>query len=679
MHFKLISILLLISAAISTYIFTNDKSAEVTETLIPRKVLFGNPDKMSVMLSPDGKYISYIAPYNGVLNIWIALKDDIASARVITNDDTRGIRNYTWAYDNKNILYLLDNKGDENYRVYSQNIHNHEKKLLTPENGVRASIAYTSYKFPNLIMISTNERNKEYFDIYKYDLLTGSKELFFENNSYDNVILDEDLQIRFASLINKNGDTEYFKFENGQWLPFIEVSLEDSDNTGIYGFDKTGNILYLSDSRNRNTAALKAVNLITGESTIIAEDDRSDVSIFTAHPTENTIQATATTYEKTKYKILDNSIKADIAYLETLGDGELIINNRSLDDQHWVVAIRADDVPVKYYLYDRLKKTAKFLFSNQAELERYKLAKMYPLIIKSRDGLDLVSYITYPYGTILNDKMQPKQPLPLVLLVHGGPWVRDYWGLDSKAQWLSNRGYAVLSVNYRGSTGFGKNFTNAGNLQWGKKMHDDLIDAVNWAIANKIAPSDKIAIMGGSYGGYTTLAGLTLTPDVFACGVDIVGPSNLVTLLQNFPAYWAPAMNVIKRRVGSYDTDEEKQALLEVSPLTFADKIKKPLLIGQGAYDPRVTQLESDQIVAAMKSKNIPVIYALYKDEGHGFARPENRISFYALTELFLAKILGGKSENIGEDLKGANLVLNGQEPKDSIDAEQSIDKAIGK
>ncbi|MCT4634645.1 MAG: S9 family peptidase [Rickettsiales bacterium] len=677
MRLKIISIILIISLIFISYLFIN-RSNQVIDPIIPRSVLFGNPDKFAARISPNGEYISYIAPSNGVLNIWLAPRDDIDSAKVITDDDTRGIRNYTWAYDNKHLLYSLDNKGDENYRVYSINIETGVTELLTPETAVRAYVSYVSHRFPNEALISTNERDKQYFDIYKYNLTTGNRELVLENTKFDDVVIDEDLQIRFASFIAENGGREYFKFEDNSWQPFMEVPFDDITSTNLYGFSEDGNVLYLSDSRNLNTAALKSINLETGEENIIAKDDKSDVNIFTSHPTKNIIQAIGTTYLKSEYKLLDDSIKDDMLYLESVANGgEIIIGSRSIDDKHWIVVIMSDDASIKYYQYDRDKKTANFLFSHRSMLDQYKLAKMYPVIIKSRDGLDLVSYITFPRNSKLNNSMQPENPLPLVLNVHGGPRLRDYWGFDPEHQWLANRGYAVLSVNYRASSGFGKDFLNAGNGQWGKKMHDDLIDAVNWAISNKIANPKKISIYGGSYGGYAALVGLTMTPDVFACAVDIVGPANLITLLENVPPYWGPYLNAMKKWMGPWETEEDKQALLQVSPISFVDNIKKPLLIAQGANDPRVNQIESDQIVEKMQSKNIPVVYALYPDEGHGFARPENRISFYALAEQFLAKVLGGRAQPIDEDLEGANLILNGVSPKNALEAENIIGKEV--
>ncbi|MCA9432931.1 MAG: S9 family peptidase, partial [Candidatus Omnitrophica bacterium] len=331
----------------------------------------------------------------------------------------------------------------------------------------------------------------------------------------------------------------------------------------------------------------------------------------------------------------------------------------------WMVAYVMDDGPIRYYRYDRGEKKAHFLFTNRNELEKQPLVKMNPVIVKSRDGLNLVNYLSLPKGSDSDGDGFPDQPLPMVLLVHGGPWARSEWGYDPEHQWLANRGYAVLDVNFRGSTGFGKDFANAGNMEWAGKMHDDLIDSVNWAVEKKIADPDKVAISGGSYGGYATLVGLTFTPGVFACGIDIVGPSNLITLLESIPPYWAPMIEMFTTRVGDHRTEEGKKFLTERSPLSKVDQIEDPLLIGQGANDPRVKQAEADQIVNAMEEKKIPVTYVLYPDEGHGFARPENRISFFAVMEAFLAEYLGGRYEAIGEDFKGSSITV--PEGKDGV------------
>ena len=343
-------------------------------------------------------------------------------------------------------------------------------------------------------------------------------------------------------------------------------------------------------------------------------------------------------------------------YLQAVEDGELVITSRTLDDTLWTAAYILDDGPVKFYLYDRAARKARYLFSSRTDLDDYRLAKMHPVVIRARDGLPLVSYLTLPPEADLDGDARPDRPLPMVLSVHGGPWARDSWGYHPTHQWLANRGYAVLSVNYRGSTGFGKDFINAANGQWARQMHDDLLDAVDWAVGEKIADKHKVAIMGGSYGGYATLVGLTFTPEVFVCGVDIVGPSSLVTLLENVPPYWIPFMPVMKDRVGDHTTPEGRKKLLASSPLERVDRIERPLLIGQGANAPRVKQLEADQIVAAMQEKQIPVTYVLYPDEGHGFARPANRLSFNAVTEAFLAQHLGGRFERVGDDFRGATI-----------------------
>ncbi|ALN41358.1 peptidase S9 [Rickettsia rhipicephali] len=646
--------------------------------IIPRKVLFGNPDKARVSLTHDGKYILYVAPKDGVLNIWLAPSDDISKAEAITHDKGRGIWSYAKAYNNKNILYTQDFNGDENDRIYSYNIETKETKLLTPAKGVKAEIAGASHKKPNEILIYLNERNPEYFDIYKLNLDTLEKELIYKNDRFTDYITDENLNLRFGSLLDKNGAVEYYELKDGEPKLFTKISMEDSFNTSILGFDASGETLYMLEGRNRNTSALKAITLATGSEEILAEDAKADIGLFTVHPTKQTPQAVSIDYDRVSYKILDKDIEDDIKYLQSIDRGDLIINSRTLDDKTWIGAYMADNAPVKYYKYDRANKKAEFLFTNRKELEQYNLAKMIPIIIKSRDGLDLVSYITFPNDVKLDKNNIPDRKVPLILNVHGGPWVRDSWGYNPEHQWLANRGYAVLSINYRGSTGFGKDFLNAGNLEYAGKMHTDLIDGVNWAIKNNIVDSNKVCIMGGSYGGYATLVGLTMTPDVFACGVDVIGMSNLLTHVQSKAPYMTPLLSIYKTRIGPWDTEEEKEFLRQRSPINFVDNIKKPLFIAQGVHDVRVVQAESEQIVNSMQAKHIPVLYALYKDEGHGFAKPGNRISYYALAEQFLAKILKGRAEHIGNDLKNANLILNDKEKISGTEAEKIIDTVVG-
>ncbi len=625
--------------------------------MIPRQVLFGNPEKSMARISPDGDYLSYLAPVEGVLNVWITAVEDPDSARPITNDEERGIRHYDWTYDGQHILYYQDAKGDEDWHVYATNITTGETRDLTPFEKVNSQILSVNEKTPDEILIGINNRNPQLHDVYRIALSTGERTLVEENPGFVSYLFDNDDRTRFAMTFSPTGGQEVLqRDENNQWQPFLEVPNTDALTTYLTGFDKSNQILYLIDSRKRNTAALFTLDLESGKQELVAEDDRADVGGMLVHPTEKHMQAVSFTYDRNHWHVLDPAIQEDMDYLHSVEDGELSITSRTLDDRLWTAAYVLDNGPVKYYLYDRTRKQATYLFSNRTDLDEYQLAKMHSLTIKSRDEWNLVSYLTLPPDSVSNDDTRPNNPVPLVLLVHGGPWGRDIWGYDPQHQWLSNRGYAVLSVNFRGSTGFGKEFTNAGNGEWAGKMHDDLIDAVNWAVHEKITQRDQVAIMGGSYGGYATLVGLTFTPETFVCGVDIVGPSNLVTLLQNVPPYWVPILPMMKDRVGDWTTEEGQKSLLAKSPLARVDQIQRPLLIGQGANDPRVKQVESDQIVEAMKQKNIPVTYVLYPDEGHGFARPENRLSFYAVAEAFLSEHLGGQFEPVGEDFQGSKI-----------------------
>jgi dipeptidyl aminopeptidase/acylaminoacyl peptidase len=637
---------------------TEPARADDKSGLIARKTFFGNPDKSGVEISPDGKQISYLAPVNGVMNVFVGPIDHPELAKAVTKDTHRGIRQYLWAYTNKHILYLQDEGGNENFHFYRVNLADNDIKDLTPEKNIRALPSGLSHKFPNEGLVGINDRDPRFHDIYRVNLETGVKKLVQKNPEFAGFMADDDFRIRFAFKYNDDGTQSIMKPEGEDgWKEFQSIPMADSLTTQPVGFDKTGNVAYVIDSRNRDTGALTTLDLRTGKQTILAEDTRCDAGSVMEHPTEKTIQAVAFTYDRTRWEFKDPAVKADFDILAKIADGDVNVTSRSLDDTQWIVGFLMDNGPVRYYRYDRGTKKATFLFTNRKEMEGLALQKMYPRIIPSRDGMDLVCYLTLPPG-VDDGTGKANRPVPLVLLVHGGPWARDGWGLNPNHQFLANRGYAVLSVNYRGSTGFGKKYVNAGNKEWAGKMHLDLIDAVDWAIKEKIAMPDKVAIMGGSYGGYATLVGVTFTPDKFACGVDIVGPSSIVTLLNTIPPYWAPAVQLFKDRVGDHTTAEGKKFLEERSPLSRVAQIKKPLLIGQGANDPRVKQSESDQIVKAMKEKNVPVTYVLFPDEGHGFARPNNSLAFNAVTEAFLAKQLGGRFEPIGDSFTGSTITV---------------------
>ncbi len=632
------------------------------DDLISREILFGNPDRVATRINKDGKFLSYIAPKDGVLNIWVAPIDKISEAKVITNEKQRGIRSYFWANDSTHIIYAQDKKGDENWRLYSVNVLNEKQKDLTPSDGVRASVLKLSDKYPNEILILINDRVAEYFDIYRVDIDTGKRELVYENTAqYSSFRTDDDFKIRLGYKMLPSGEGEIYLFENGDLGKaklFQKISTEDMLTTAPLHISSDGTKLFMSDSAGRNTAALIEVDLSTNTRKVIYENDKADIDDYIVDTKSKMIQGVATNYLRKDWMIIDSKIALDLEYLKEIEDGDLEIVSRTYEDDKWVVVFSKSDSPSKYYLYDRKQRKAQFLFISNTSQEGLPFSKMYPHSIKSRDGLDLVSYLTIPRW--LDDgKGIPSKTVPLVVHVHGGPNARDSWGFSSQVQWLANRGYAVLNVNYRGSTGFGKNFSNAGDGEWARKMQDDLADGVQWAIDNKVTQKDKIVIMGGSYGGYAALVGMTMTPDMYVAGIDIVGPSNLETLLNSIPPYWKPQMAHLIKIIGaSPDTEEGREFLKERSPLSFAKNIKKPLLIVQGANDPRVKQAESDQIVESMKKLSIPVVYLLYPDEGHGLARPENRLSMYANAEVFLANFAGGRFVPHNNNFPGSSVVV---------------------
>jgi dipeptidyl aminopeptidase/acylaminoacyl peptidase len=664
----------------------NDGQDEETATvrLIPREVFFGNPDKVRPDISPDGRQLAFLAPRDGVLNIWVAPIDNVSAARPITNDKHRGVRSFFWAYDSKRVLYSQDVDGDENWRIFCVDLETDKIRDLTPDPETakgtdadptgrarfRAEIQAVSHRFPEEILIGLNDRDPRYHDVYRLNILTGEKELVQKNPGYRGFVTDEDYTFRFTSKYLDDGSLAYYQPpEDGapntsiDWQPFLTIPKDDTPTTRFLGFDKSGGTLYMADSRDRDTSALVAMNLETGQQKLIAADPRSDVGAIKAHPTENTIQIVSFYYDRRERKFFDAEVEADFKLAGEGAQDDVGISSWSLDDRHWIIVHLQDDGPVRYFHFDRETKKRTFLFTSRPALEGLPLAKMHSVVIAAHDDLKLVSYLTLPSGSDPDGDGRPNKPLPMVLSVHGGPWARDVWGYDPLHQLMANRGYAVLSVNFRGSTGFGKRFQNIAKRQWAGTMHDDLVTAVKWAADQGIAEKDKVAIMGGSYGGYAALVGLTFTPDVFACGVDIVGPSSLITLIESIPPYWESFRQQLIERVGDISTPEGREELKKRSPLYHAHKITRPLLIAQGKNDPRVKQQEAEQMVRAMEENGISVTYVLFPDEGHGLARPENRLAFYAVTEHFLAAHLGGRAEPIGSAFEGSSLTIpNGAE-----------------
>ncbi|NUO52510.1 MAG: S9 family peptidase [Polyangiaceae bacterium] len=650
-------------------------------SLPARNVFFGNPDRVSPQISPDGKWLAWLAPHEGVMNVWVAPIGDLAKAKVVTKEKKRALRMYNWTYTGKHLVYLQDDGGNENFHVFAVDVtKDGEPKDLTPFPGARGEIVGVSYKQPNKLLIGMNDRDKQHHDLYEVDVATAERKLVAKNEQGFEYVADLDYKVKLATKLNPDATAEWFVPDGAKGYKSIaKIGAEDILTTEVMFADKSGNELFALDSRGRDKSAIVKISPAKPEAKdakLLGEGKNADVSEVLTDPKERTLLAYAEQRLKREWTFLDKGVQADFEALAKVEKGEPTVMSRTLDKQTWVVGFLRDDGPTHFQKWDRKKKAAKFLFSANQELDKVPLRPMRALEITARDGLSLPAYLTLPAAADANKDGQPEKTSPLVLVVHGGPWARDSWGYNSTHQWLASRGYAVLSVNYRGSTGFGKKFINAADKEWAGKMHDDLADAVGWAVKNGVADEKHVAIFGGSYGGYSALVGLTFTPKLFTCAVDIVGPSNLITLLNNAPPYWAPFMPMLTQKLADPKTEEGKKWLLSRSPLSFVDKIERPLLIGQGKNDPRVTQLESDQIVKAMKAKGIPVTYALYPDEGHGFARPENRKSFNAVAEIFLAQCLGGPYQPVGDDFAGSTVVFpEGLKDIPTLEAEMSKKK----
>jgi dipeptidyl aminopeptidase/acylaminoacyl peptidase len=609
--------------------------------LIPRETLFGNPSKIAPRLSPDGRRLTWLAPVDGVLNVWIRTvgREDDAP---LTRDRGRGIQSYFWALNNDRVLYVQDRDGDENHHLYSVPAAGGEPVDLTPHEGVKAQILAADYRFPDRVLVGLNDREPMLHDVYDIDVRTGVRSLAARNDlGAINWMADHDLRVRVAEVPTPDGGFRLLHRASPDdgWREIFTWGAEDSFSTGTVSFAPDGRRIYLASSTGSNTSALRLLDPDGGDQQTIASDPESDLCGSFIHPTTYEVQAVAFNRTRTRWQVLDPGIASDFAALARLHHGDFTVVDRDRADTTWLVAYEQDLGPTVYYAWDRASRNGAFMFSARPELEGRKLAAMEPVTLRARDGLRLHAYLTLPPG-------RDARGLPSVLNVHGGPWARDTWGYDPEAQWLANRGYACLQVNYRGSTGYGKDHINAADREWGGRMQDDLSDAVAWLVERGTADPARIAIYGGSYGGYAVLSGLTRTPDLFACGVDIVGPSNLVTWMNTIPPYWKPFEAILRRRVG--DPATEEAFLKERSPLFHVDRIKVPLLIAQGKNDPRVKREESLQIRDALQRAGKRVEFVEFADEGHGFARPENRIRFYAMAEKFLAEHLGGRYEPDG-------------------------------
>lgn len=628
--------------------------------LLDRDLFFGNPEISGGQLSPDGKFISFMKQYNGIMNLWVKSFDEpFEKARPLTNS-TRPFYGYFWTRDSKYILYVKDKDGDENMNIFAVDPRANpaeggvpESKNLTPLKEVAAQIFMVSKKDPNILYVGLNDRDAAWHDLYELQIATGKLTKLFENNDritgYD---FDWDEKMRVMSKTDEKGNTTMFRVDEGNKLTPI-YNFNVNEQAYIAGWNEDNSQCYLVTNKGDiDKSTLFIMDPKTQKMKLLESDPNKKVDFGGLMLDDNTRKIITTSYtlDKTEYYWKDKKWESTYKYLESKFPGrEVYLQSTTKDYSKLLVAVSGDKYAAEVYFFDVDAKKLIHQYTPRPALkavEQY-LAGMKPISYKSSDGRDIPAYLTLPVGV-------EGKNLPVIVLIHGGPkGPRDYWGYNSEVQFLANRGYAVLQPNFRASGGYGKSFLNAGDMQWGKLMQDDITWGVKHLVETGVADKNKVAIMGGSYGGYATLAGLAFTPDLYACGVDIVGPSNLFTLLESIPAYWEAGRAFLYGMVGDPNTEEGKKAIRAASPLFSADKINRPLLIIQGANDPRVKKAEADQIVIALREKGKKVDYLLAPDEGHGFIKPLNKKAMYAETEKFLSEILGGRyQEGMEEDVK---------------------------
>lgn len=617
--------------------------------LIDREIFFDNPEIAAGKLSPDGNFISFIKPYKGTLNIWVKKFDEpFDAARPLTADTLRPVRQYFWSRDSKKILYVQDKGGDENFNLYAVDPTGKpkddvpENKDLTNLQGVRVIIYSVPRNEPDAIYVGLNDRDKAWHDLYKVNISTGERKLIKQNSAEERItgfVFDWNDKLRLVTRANQDGSNDLLRVDGDNLVKIYTTGVFETAYPVEFTKDNSKVYLITNKGDNRDLLELVTLDLGTLKEQLVDKDPLNKVDIGDAAFSEITRELIYTAYEdeKTRYVWKDEEFRKDYETIKKQFPAhEIAFVNATNDEQKWLVVPFSDTDPGSTHLYDRKSKNLTYQFTPRPKLPVKDLASMQPISYKSSDGLVIPAYLTIPKGVEAKN-------LPLVVMPHGGPWARDSWGYNSYAQFLANRGYAVLTINFRASTGFGKAFLNAGNNEWGQKMQDDITWGVKYLVEQGIADPANVGIMGGSYGGYATLAGLAFTPDLYKCGVSIVGPSNLITLLNSIPPYWESIRTVFHERMGNPETPEGKAQLERQSPLNSASKIKVPLLVVQGANDPRVNIHESDQIVVALRDRGAAVEYIVAPDEGHGFSRPVNNMAMLAAAEKFLAKHLGGR------------------------------------
>jgi dipeptidyl aminopeptidase/acylaminoacyl peptidase len=651
--------------------------------LIDRELIFGDPEISGAQLSPDGKFMSFIKPLAGTRNIFVKKAGEpFDAAKPVTNDTKRPIPQYFWTRDSKYILYTQDNAGDENFNLYAVNPADPPAagspvpaaRNVTDLKGVRVLIFAVPKTDPDIAYIGLNDRDKAWHDLYKLKISTGERTLLRKNTDriggWD---FDHAGMLRLAERSAENGDTEVLRVDADKFTKIYTCGLLESCN--VLDFDKANKLVYVDTNHGEgDLSRLALLDPATGKETFVESDPLKRVDLSAAVFSDLTEELIATIYtdEKQRRYYRDKAFEADMKWLEAHLPGK-DVNRTSVtkDEQTWLVAATSDNDPGSVYLFDRKTKKLTLQYKIREKLNRDYLASTTPIKYKSSDGLEIPAYLTLPKGV-------PAKNLPLIVFPHGGPWARDAWGYNSYWQFFANRGYAVLAPNFRGSVTYGKKFLDAGNKQWGDKMQDDITWGVKDLVAKGIADPKRVGISGGSYGGYATLAGVAFTPDVYAAAVSIVGPSNLLTLLDSIPPYWEAGRVVFYTRMGDPTTAEGKAQLQRQSPLNSAAKIRTPLMVVQGANDPRVNKAESDQIVIALRDRGFPVEYIVAPDEGHGFARPVNNMAMMAAAEKFLAGHLNGRFQDGGTPEVVARLKEITVDPKTVVLARKVDPSAVG-
>ncbi|HTN47347.1 MAG TPA: S9 family peptidase [Flavipsychrobacter sp.] len=654
--------------------------AQKQTPLIDREKFFGDPEVRGAQLSPDGKWMSYIKNYNDIPNIWVKKTEEAFDKGKPLTNDKRPISGYFWSKDGKYILYMQDKGGNENYNIYAVNPQDAKdaktgvpkERNLTPKENVVAYIMAVSEKDPDMLFVGMNDRDASWHDLYSVKISTGELKLISENKDrISGYVFDWNDKLRMATRSNADGSSDILTYQpDGSYKKIYSAALFESANPYYFTPDNSKVYLVTNTGANRDLTELQLMDPATGAATFVEKDPENKVDFGGLNISDKTHEPIFSIYQENKPRIYwkDKNFESHYNSLKQQFAGkEISFNGSNKNEDLWLISVYSDTDPGAVYLYDMKTKKTTFQYRPRKELNPDDLAPMQILSYPSSDGLMIPAYLTIPKGS-------DGKNLPLIVNPHGGPWSRDGWGYNSFAQFLANRGYAVLQMNFRGSTGYGKKFIDAGNLEWGKLMQDDITWGVKYLVDKGIVDKKRVGIMGGSYGGYATLAGLTFTPDVYAAGVDIVGPSNLITLLKSIPAYWESGRKEFTERMGNYETPEGEKFLKEISPLFHVDKIRAPLMVVQGANDPRVKKAESDQIVIAMRDKKLPVEYLLAMDEGHGFHDTKNNMAFLAAAEKFLAKHLGGRYQEsmkpeIAERQKKITVDINTVKMDVAVDA----------